>query len=311
LTDRGFDYLRVEPQGPLPSKLAAYDALLINSQFEVTESFIRQWEEGLILTTSNGYDHVDLQACRGHDVPVARTPEARADAVVDHTFSLIDALLRDQHRTGQRTRSGSWPRAQAHRNIRSVSDCTLGVVGYGVIGRRIVERGLERDFAEVLVHDPLEGDTADDSEDRMFVNRDELLESVDVLTLHADLNPTTRNFVDSPVLAGMNEDAYLVNTARGGMVDLSALGEALRSETLAGAALDVFPQEPPEAGILSGLPALLTTPHSAGFHPDLLEDLRVELGTVLEQYRDEGVVRNRVTPRSEQERRRLEHRPDA
>ena len=311
LTNRGFDYLRVEPQGPLPSKLAAYDALLINSQFEVTESFIRQWEEGLILTTSNGYDHVDLQACRRHDVPVARTPETRADAVVDHTYSLIDALLRDQHRTGQRTRSGSWPRAQAHRNIRSVSDCTLGVVGYGVIGRRIVERGLERDFAEILVHDPLEDDSGGASGNSTFVKRDDLLDSVDILSIHADLNPSTRNFVDAPVLARMHEDAYLVNTARGGMVDLSALAEALRSETLAGAALDVFPQEPPEAGNLSGLPALLTTPHSAGFHPDLLEDLREEIGTVLERYRDEGVVRNRVTPRSEQEERQLGHQPGA
>lgn len=310
LKQRGFQYLRVEPNGPLPSKLAAYDVLLINSQFEVTRSFLDQWSGGLILTTSNGYDHVNLDACRQQGVPVARTPAARAEAVVDHTFGFIDALLRDHHRTGRRTRKGEWPRSEAHENIRDVNKSVLGVLGYGVIGRTVVERATNRNFRQVLVNDPLVDDSQNSSSEVTFTSRDELVTSSDIVTLHTDLNPSTREMVDSNFLDDLGTNSYLLNTARGQMIDFPALCEALRSNRIGGAALDVFPEEPPEGEPLDEIPGLLTTPHSGGFHPDLLEELRNEVVSVLVAYRDDDSILNPVTPRSEEERRRLESQPD-
>jgi D-3-phosphoglycerate dehydrogenase len=179
-------------------------------------------------------------------------------------------------------------------------------VGYGVIGRRVVERALNRSFRNVLVHDPLVDDPPEFSPDVPFVSRDELITSSDIVSLHADLNPSTRGMIDSNFLGTLSENSYLINTARGGMVDLSALSRALGSGRLEGAALDVFPEEPPEGGRLDDLPGLLTTPHSAGFHPDLLEDLRSEVLEILVNYRENGSVESPVTPRSVEERRRLE-----
>lgn len=302
LRQRGFRYLRVEPHGPLPGKLDVYDALIVNSQFDVNEAFLKSWSDGLILTASNGYDHVDVAACEDRGIPVARTPAARARPVADHTFALIDALLRDHHRTGRSLLDGDWSRADAHGNVRDFRNSVLGVLGFGVIGRIVAQRGIERGFERVLAHDPLEASEMGDTDGVESVDRGTLLGESDVLTLHADLNSSTRNFIDTDALDRLSDDAYLVNTARGRMVDLEALLGALRNGGLTGAALDVFPEEPCERSWEEGL---LTTPHSAGFRPDLLEDLRVEIGDVLESYAADEPLENRISPRSEQELRRL------
>lgn len=303
LRERGFRYLRVEPHGPLPGKLAVYDALIVNSQFQVDDSFLESWSDGLILTASNGYDHVDVESCDERGIPVARTPAARSGPVVDHTFSLIDALLRDHHRTGRRLLDGEWCRAEAYSNIRNVSTSTIGVLGFGVIGRSVAARARERGFERVIAHDPLRRTEIEDLEGVDPVDRRTLLGESDVLTLHADLNPSTDHLIDADALQVIANDAFLVNTARGRMIDHDALLKALGSGDLAGAALDVFPDEPCERSWPEGL---LTTPHSAGFSPDLLENLRVEVGDVLESYSQGERIKNRIRPRSDQESRRLE-----
>lgn len=302
LRQLGFRYLRVEPHGPLPGKLDVYDALIVNSQFRVDEAFLKSWSEGLILTASNGYDHVDVAACEDRGIPVARTPAARARPVADHTFALIDGLLRDHHRTGRSLLNGDWSRAEAHGNIRDFRNGVLGVLGFGRIGRIVARRALERGFERVLAHDPPEASEIENHQGVTSVDRGTLLDQSDVLTLHADLNPSTRELVDTDFLEVLGDDAYLVNTARGDMVVTDDLLDVLRDGRLAGAALDVFPEEPPERSWEEGL---LTTPHSAGFSPDLLEDLRVEIGDVLESYAGDGPLKNRISSRSEEELRRL------
>ncbi len=298
LENQGHCYRRAGSNGVVPDELPEYEVLIINSQYTVDEPFLRLWEAGLIVTASNGYDHIDLETAESLGIPVARTPRARAGSVVRHTTGFIMALLRDLHRTGTRLRNGQWCRSRAHNNIRQARDLTFGVLGYGLIGRRIARRALGMNFRDVLVHDPFEAPNGNESGGIQFLEWVKFLEAVDFLTLHADLNSTTHGLVDEAVLRRLGKDGYLVNTARGSMVNLDDLFEALDRGRLAGAALDVFPEEPPRKNHDLNRNGLLTTPHSAGFHPDLLDDLKEEIGTVIRSYESGSQLKHELKPRT-------------
>jgi D-3-phosphoglycerate dehydrogenase len=306
LEDLGHRYRRIEPNGPIPDKLASYDVLLINSQFQVDESFLNIWEEGLILTASNGFDHIKLDSASALDIDVARTPLARKEAVVDHTYSFVDALLRDHHRSGTRIDQDQWPRAKAYENISDASNVNFGILGYGVIGQQVAKRALKRDFRNILVYDPIKTPESSPHEKMNFPDWEQFIESTDLLTLHADLNPTTRELMDDSSLEKLGPSGYLINTARGSMVNADDLLACLSKGKLAGAALDVFPEEPPTGVLHSDVDGLLTSPHSAGFYPGLLSTLREEIGSTIDAYSTGKQPEYTLTPRTDQEWHRLE-----
>lgn len=295
LNDRGFDYRRIEQNGPVPDKLSAYHALVINSQFNVDDSFLNIWEDGLILTASNGFDHIDLDACEKRGIPVARTPYTRAENVVNHTFVFLDALFRDLHRTGRIDQYG-WKRSQAHENITTINEQTFGVLGYGVIGKLVVEEAISRGANEVLVHDPYRENNVSESSFQ-WVNRETLFEESDVLSLHANLNEDTKEIINKSTLNIMKDDAYLINTARGKQINWNDLLQCLEQDKLGGAALDVFPEEPPSESNELNVNGLLTSPHSAGFSPNMLKQLREEIAVVLKSYKNQEEPINKISDR--------------
>jgi glyoxylate reductase len=200
-----------------------------------------------------GTDNIDIAAATARGIPVGNTPDVLTDATADLAFALLLAAARNVIEAAQAVRDGDWLTFEpAHHLGLSVHGATLGIVGFGRIGRAVAARA--RGFEmEVL---------ATGSSTAAGLPLESVLERADFVSLHVPLTPTTRGLIDARALARMRPTAILVNTARGPIVDQAALLTALREGTIAGAALDVTDPEPlpPDDPLLTA-PNLLVTPH--------------------------------------------------
>jgi phosphoglycerate dehydrogenase-like enzyme len=214
----------------------------------------------VIVRVGVGYDTVDLETATRRGIQVGTTPGTNQDAVSDYAFGMILALARNIVTHHNTTAAGGWTRLPGP----DVYGKTLGVVGAGAVGKGTARRGRGFDMT-VLAHDVYQDPAWAERTGVTYVELDELFRRADYVSLHAPLLPSTRNLVNRERLALMKPTAYLVNTARGELVDLDALKEALDAGRLAGAALDVFPKEPPPEGhpILT-TKNLIFSPHVAG-----------------------------------------------
>jgi phosphoglycerate dehydrogenase-like enzyme len=205
-----------------------------------------------------GVDSIDLDAASERGVQVATTPGANEHAVADHAVGLMLALLRRIPLLDRDVRAGGWHRTGNH-TPRQLAGATVGLVGYGRIGRRVAARLRGFDVA-LLLHDP----ALPAGGPELSVSLDDLLRRSDIVSLHCPLNVTTHHLIDARALGLLRPDAVLVNTSRGGVVDERALVAALRTGSIAGAALDVFEGEPPAASPLLELDNVVVSPHNAG-----------------------------------------------
>lgn len=310
LRSEGHQYLRPTEAGPRPQKLKTYDAVIVNSQFEVNRSFLNQLTpDTLVLTASSGFNHIDLESCTENGVTVGRTPLCRAINVSDYVRSALRLLKRDIHRTGHPVRKSFWSRAEAYENISSFSDGSLGIFGFGVIGRKLLDHLDAFDFEQILAYDPLQRADIENHDDVTYAPARTFFESSDVITVHADLNPTTRGLIDDDLLSVMKDSACLINSSRGAIVNLQDLLSALKNDSLDGAILDVLPEEPPSNPDTFTEEGLIVTPHSAGFGPDLLDDLTDEIVRMINQFDRDEALDYPVKPRSKRELDRLSIRP--
>jgi (S)-sulfolactate dehydrogenase len=212
-----------------------------------------------------GLDNIDVAACKTRGIAVIPASGANAQAVAEYVIGAALVLLRGAYGSSADVAAGHWPRT-ALSSGREIAGRTLGVVGFGDIGRRVARlgralgmRAIAHDVA-VPAHSTLWRDEGVEPRDL-----DALLAAADVVTLHVPLVEATRRLIDARALASMRRGAILVNTARGGVVDEAALAASLASGHLGGAALDVFEHEPLPAGsALADAPNLLLTPHVAG-----------------------------------------------
>jgi glyoxylate reductase len=209
----------------------------------------------VVANVAVGYDNVDLDAARRHGVTITNTPGVLTDATADLAIALLLAITRRLGEGERLIRSGvPWAWAIDFMLGRGLRGKTLGIVGYGEIGRATAHRA--RAFGmEVVYTKRSRGD------DPAQVELGELLERSHAVSLHCPLTPETRHLIDADALARMRDDAYLVNTARGPVVDEAALADALRDGVIAGAALDVFEREPEVHPGLLGLDNVVLVPH--------------------------------------------------
>jgi D-3-phosphoglycerate dehydrogenase len=221
----------------------------------------------LISIWGTGTDNVDLEAARARGVAVTNTPGVNAHAVAEHTVALMLAVSRRIPAMDRDVRAGQWPRGL----LVQLEGKTLGLIGLGAIGSRVavLAGGLGmRLLASTYGPD---GGRAGKLSAR-HVPVEALLRESDVVSLHLRLSPATQGFLGRERLALMKPTAFLVNTARGALVDKAALLDALRDERIAGAALDVFPEEPiPPADPVLGLPNVVLTPHNAGMTREVID----------------------------------------
>ena len=195
----------------------------------------------LIATRSTGYDHIDLDYCRAAGVVVCNVPDYGDPTVAEHTFGLLLALARKVAEAVARTRRGDF--SQTGLRGFDLAGKTLGVVGTGRIGRRVIQ--IAKGFCmTVIAFDAYPDPGLEATLGMRYVALPELLATCDVLTLHIPGGEGTRDLIGAEALARMKPSAVLVNTARGGVVNVEALIHALTEGRLAGAALDVLSEEP-------------------------------------------------------------------
>lgn len=251
------------------NQLKKADALLVNVTPVDAGLLDRAPQCRVVVTYGVGYDHIDLDEARRRRVVVANVPDYCTDEVADHTMAMLLAVARQIVTGHELVRTGGWG---VHHlgNIRRIRGRTLGLVGYGRTGRAVAVRA--RSFGlRVIAHDPQvsfggEGVT-------MLANLPELLEQADFVSLHAPLQRATVHLIDDRALKVMKPGSILINTARGGLVETGALLRALDRGDLAGAGLDVFPEEPPPAAPLDH-PNLLLSPHSAYYSAEAIVELK-------------------------------------
>jgi D-3-phosphoglycerate dehydrogenase len=211
-----------------------------------------------------GYDNIDVEACLRAAIPVALTPEGTTIGVAEHTLLLILALYRRLPVVEAAVRRGEWPVWSMRTRSFELAGKTLGLIGLGRIGREVAKRARAFDTT-ILYHDPFRAPVEVEAElGVVYAPLDDLLRQADIVSLHAPLTAETRRIIGERELRLMLPHAVLINTARGGLVDEAALIRALDEGWIAGAALDVFAQEPPDPNNpLLRSPNVILTPHIA------------------------------------------------
>ncbi|MEV0225678.1 NAD(P)-dependent oxidoreductase [Streptomyces sp. NPDC050704] len=233
----------------------------------------------LVQCASHGFDYVDVAAARARNVPVCNIGSSGAETqnVAEQTFALMLALAKQLIPAHTALVEADWALPRLQRSITELSGKTLGVIGLGHIGKEVARRAVAFDMT-VLYAGPRS--VGAQTEARLggarHVDLDELLRTSDYVTLHAPLNDTTRHLLDAGKLALLKPTAFVVNTARGALIDQDALADALRSGALAGAGIDVFDPEPPSPDLrLLKAPNVVLSPHVAGVTRETLVRIAV------------------------------------
>ncbi len=247
----------------LPARIADADIVLSNKLAMTAEAMAAAPNLKFIGVFATGYNNVDLVYARSHGITVCNVPGYSTDAVAQHTFALILALYNRVADYNATVVAGDWVRSRTFSYfpfpIAELAGKTVGIVGYGAIGRRVADIAKAFGMAVLVVTRRPCGDPTVEQ-----VPLDDLLARADIVTLHCPLNEQSAGMMDPAAFARMKEGALFINTARGPLVDEAALREALDSGHLGGAGLDVLCHEPMAADCpLLGAPRCLITPHVA------------------------------------------------
>jgi D-3-phosphoglycerate dehydrogenase / 2-oxoglutarate reductase len=221
-----------------------------------------------------GVDNVDLEAARARGIPVCNVPDYCMDEVADHTLAFILATTRQVVPNTLHLRAGQWGLAGPLAGMKTLRDLTVGVVGFGRIGREVVKRLVVFKCA-VLVFDPLVPAAEMEKLGARAVPLDDLLRAADVLTLHCPSTAQTRKLMNGVAFAKLKAGAIFINIGRGDLVDTPALTAALQSGHVGAAALDVFDPEPiPANHPVLKMPNVILAPHVASASPSAVKKLR-------------------------------------
>lgn len=213
----------------------------------------------VVSRTGVGYDAVDVPSATERGILVTTTPGANETAVADYAFALLLAVSRKVIENDRNVRQGNWTRVIGD----DPSEKTIGIVGLGTIGKKVARRARGFDM-RVLAYDVVKDEKFAEENQVTYVGLDELFREADFVSVHLPLFESTRRIINEQRLRSMKPTAYLVNTSRGGVIDEDALYRALKERWIAGAALDVFTQEPPWGSPLLDLDNVIVAPHVAG-----------------------------------------------
>lgn len=238
------------------------------------ESIARLEKCRIIARYGIGFDNVDLAAARQAGIVVTNVPDYSVEEVATHGLALILAALRKVVAADRSVRAGEWS-VDHFRPIHRLSTLTIGLVGYGRIGRKIAAP-LQALGAEIIAHDPYLTASPDLPP---LMSLEDVLGRADVTSLHLPLTDETRGIIGTEMLEKVKEGAILVNTSRGPLVDLEALAGALRSGRLSAAALDVFDVEPVDPARIADIPNLIATPHMAYYSEEALQESQRKAAT--------------------------------
>jgi D-3-phosphoglycerate dehydrogenase len=245
----------------LVERVNDYDAIVVRSRTKVTRVVLEASERlSAVARAGVGLDNVDLEAAGERGVDVLNSPEAPSNAVAELVLGLMVSLARRIPLADASMKRGEWIKRRL--TGFELKGKTLGIIGFGRIGHALAQKARDlgmRIFAyDIIIEELMKGVDEASVEP---VTKEVLLKESDFVSIHVPLLPQNRHMIGAREVEAMKDGAYLINTARGGIVDKEALREALESGKLAGAALDVFEVEPPEDTSLTGLENLIALPH--------------------------------------------------
>ncbi|CUH64655.1 D-3-phosphoglycerate dehydrogenase [Thalassovita gelatinovora] len=292
--DRGIDVDFLPDVGKDKDKLAEiigqYDGLAIRSATKVTPAILEKADKLKVIGRAGiGTDNVDKEAASKKGVIVMNTPFGNMITTAEHAIAMMFAAARQLPEASASTHAGKWEKSK-FMGV-ELTNKTLGVIGAGNIGGIVCDRarGLKM---KVIAYDPF---LSQEKAEKMQVEKvelDELLERADFITLHVPLTDTTRNILSRENLAKTKKGVRVINCARGGLVDEVALAEMLKSGHVAGAAFDVFSEEPAKENPLFNLPNVVCTPHLGAATTEAQENVALQVAEQMANYLLDGAVEN-------------------
>src|SRR5438309_9441716 len=291
LKQQGWDVIVSSPK-EYAQHLATADALIVRSAVLVNAALLSKAPKLRVIGRAGiGVDNVDLPAATDAGVLVMNTPGGNAVSVAEHTLALMLSMARSIPQANASTKAGKWEKKKFLGN--ELRGKTLGIVGLGAIGREVVRRSKPFEM-RIVAYDPyVSPQTARDIgvELRPLL---ELFELSDYITLHVSLTPETEHMLNAEAFAKMKPGVRIVNCARGELIDVEALQDALKSGKVAGAGLDVFEKEPPGEIPLFGLDSIVATPHIAGSTEEAQEIVGIRIAEQVAEYLKSGVALSAV-----------------
>lgn len=278
----------------LAERLSGFD-VVISNKVVIGREHLQELDSvpGLICVAATGTNNIDLQACADHKVTVSNARAYGTDSVAQHALGLMLALSTRLPDYQAAVHRGDWQQAAQFclldYPVRELAGLTLGIIGYGTLGQRVARLGEALGMRVMIAERPGRKNIREGR-----VALDELLPQADVLSLHCPLTEQTRNLLGAHQIARMKRDAVLINTARGGLVDETALAAALRNGRLGGAGFDVLTEEPPRHGnalLDPGIPNLIVTPHTAWASREARQRICDQIGENIRAWRDGAPMR--------------------
>jgi D-3-phosphoglycerate dehydrogenase len=281
-----------EIKNGLAAEIADADGLVVRSAVQVDDTLLAAAPRLRVIGRAGvGVDNIDAEAATRRGIVVMNTPGANAIAVAELTIGMMLALARQLPKANSTMHAGKWEK----KSLQGVElrGKKLGVLGLGRVGLEVARRA--RSFGmEIIGHDPYVSAAIARENEIQLVSTEELFREADYLTLHVGLTPQTTGIINETTLASMKKGVRIVNCARGELIVEAALAEALKSGHVAGAALDVFHQEPPRESPFFTLENVLLTPHIAGSTAEAQEAVGVQIALQVREYLKLGVVQNAV-----------------
>ena len=294
--NRGLDVDFQPNLGKDKDKLAAtingFDGLAIRSATKVTGKLLEQAKGLKVIGRAGiGVDNVDIAAATARGIIVMNTPFGNSITTAEHAITLMLALARQIPEADTSTRAGKWEKNK-FLGV-EIFGKTLGIIGCGNVGSIVADRAIGLKM-KVIAYDPFLSTERALKLGVEKVELDELWRRADFITLHTPLTDKTRNIVNAETLSQMKRGVRLINCARGELVDDAALGAALKSGHVAGAALDVFREEPATQSVLFGMPNVVCTPHLGASTMEAQENVALQIAEQMSDYLLRGAITNAV-----------------
>ncbi|HTT49745.1 MAG TPA: phosphoglycerate dehydrogenase [Pseudolabrys sp.] len=294
--DRGIEVDFQPALGKDKDKLAElvgnYDGLAIRSATKVTAKILEKAKNLKVIGRAGiGVDNVDIPAATARGIIVMNTPFGNSITTAEHAISLMLALARQIPEADTSTRAGKWEKNK-FMGVEIFSK-TLGIIGCGNIGSIVADRAIGLRM-KVIAYDPFLSEERARDLGVEKVELDELFKRADFITLHTPLTDKTRNVIDAAAIKKMKKGVRIVNCARGGLVDEAALAEALKAGQVAGAAFDVFVEEPATQSPLFSLPNVVCTPHLGAATSEAQENVALQVAEQMSDYLLRGAISNAV-----------------
>lgn len=294
--DRGIDVDFQPALGKDKEKLAEiignYDGLAIRSATKATAKILEKASKLKVIGRAGiGVDNVEIPAATAKGIIVMNTPFGNSITTAEHAITMMLSLAREIPAADASTQAGKWEKNR-FMGV-EITAKTLGVIGCGNIGSIVADRALGLKM-KVIAFDPfLSPERAKDIGVEK-VELEDIFKRADFITLHTPLTDKTKNIIDAAAIAKMKKGVRIINCARGGLVDENALAEALKSGHVAGAAFDVFSEEPATTNVLFGLPNVICTPHLGASTTEAQENVALQVAEQMSDYLLSGAITNAV-----------------